>query len=103
MPLKAKQYKALTTAVCVLFPFRTFRLRLRRSADAFSQNFMVVSENGAMSADLSHIYSGILEGGYDKKKKKSKENLNDFTDIKVINRIVKPEIYNHCGLDKTCG
>ncbi|XP_018528908.1 disintegrin and metalloproteinase domain-containing protein 10 [Lates calcarifer] len=41
---------------------RTFRLRLRRSADAFSQNFMVVSENGAMSADLSHIYSGILEG-----------------------------------------
>lgn len=27
---------------------------------------MVVSENGSTSADLSHIYSGILEGWYDK-------------------------------------
>uniref|UniRef100_A0A3B4U6M4 Disintegrin and metalloproteinase domain-containing protein 10-like n=1 Tax=Seriola dumerili TaxID=41447 RepID=A0A3B4U6M4_SERDU len=41
---------------------RTFRLRLRRNAAAFSQTFMVVSENGSTSADLSHIYSGILEG-----------------------------------------
>ncbi|XP_040896880.1 disintegrin and metalloproteinase domain-containing protein 10 [Toxotes jaculatrix] len=41
---------------------RTFRLRLKRNAAAFSQNFMVASENGSTSADLSHIYSGILEG-----------------------------------------
>uniref|UniRef100_A0A7N9B0X7 ADAM10 endopeptidase n=1 Tax=Mastacembelus armatus TaxID=205130 RepID=A0A7N9B0X7_9TELE len=41
---------------------RTFRLRLRRHAAAFSQNFMVVSENGSTPADLSHLYAGILEG-----------------------------------------
>ncbi|KAK2907836.1 hypothetical protein Q8A73_008909 [Channa argus] len=41
---------------------RNFRLRLRRNASAFSQNFIMVSENGSTSADLSHIYSGILEG-----------------------------------------
>ncbi|XP_039984879.1 disintegrin and metalloproteinase domain-containing protein 10 [Xiphias gladius] len=41
---------------------RAFHLRLRRNAAAFSPNFMVVSENGSTSADLSHIYSGILEG-----------------------------------------
>uniref|UniRef100_A0A665VDG7 ADAM10 endopeptidase n=1 Tax=Echeneis naucrates TaxID=173247 RepID=A0A665VDG7_ECHNA len=41
---------------------RTFRLRLKRNADVFSQNFMVVNENGSTSADLSHIYSGTLEG-----------------------------------------
>ncbi|KAG7230796.1 hypothetical protein INR49_019610, partial [Caranx melampygus] len=42
-------------------PEETFRLRLRRNAAAFSPNFMVVSENGSTSADLSHLYSGILE------------------------------------------
>uniref|UniRef100_A0A8D0CU32 Si:ch1073-396h14.1 n=1 Tax=Sander lucioperca TaxID=283035 RepID=A0A8D0CU32_SANLU len=41
---------------------RTFRLRLKRNAAAFSENFMVVSENGSTLADLSHIYSGTLEG-----------------------------------------
>uniref|UniRef100_A0A8C4DEH5 ADAM10 endopeptidase n=1 Tax=Dicentrarchus labrax TaxID=13489 RepID=A0A8C4DEH5_DICLA len=41
---------------------RTFRLHLKRNAAVFSENFTVVSENGSMSADLSHIYSGILEG-----------------------------------------
>nr|XP_019936185.1 PREDICTED: disintegrin and metalloproteinase domain-containing protein 10-like [Paralichthys olivaceus] len=41
---------------------RTFRLRLKRSSAAFSENFMVVIENGSTSADLSHLYSGILEG-----------------------------------------
>ncbi|XP_053286713.1 disintegrin and metalloproteinase domain-containing protein 10 isoform X1 [Pleuronectes platessa] len=41
---------------------RTFRLRLKRSAAAFSRNFMVVSETGYTSADLSHLYSGELEG-----------------------------------------
>lgn len=46
-----------------LFPLRMFRLRLRRSTAGFSPNFMVVSENGSSPADLSHIYSGILEGG----------------------------------------
>uniref|UniRef100_A0A7N6AMW1 ADAM10 endopeptidase n=1 Tax=Anabas testudineus TaxID=64144 RepID=A0A7N6AMW1_ANATE len=41
---------------------RTFRLRLRRNAAAFSQNFTVMSEDGFTNADLSHIYSGTLEG-----------------------------------------
>ncbi|KAG7513552.1 disintegrin and metalloproteinase domain-containing protein 10-like [Solea senegalensis] len=41
---------------------KTFRLRLKRNAEAFSQDFMVASENGSLSADLSHIYSGTLEG-----------------------------------------
>lgn len=41
---------------------RTFRLHLKPNAAAFSEDFMVVSENGPMSADLSHIYSGTLEG-----------------------------------------
>ncbi|XP_041791849.1 disintegrin and metalloproteinase domain-containing protein 10 isoform X3 [Chelmon rostratus] len=41
---------------------RTFRLLLKHNAAAFSENFTVVSENGSTSADLSHIYSGTLEG-----------------------------------------
>uniref|UniRef100_A0A671VJI1 ADAM10 endopeptidase n=1 Tax=Sparus aurata TaxID=8175 RepID=A0A671VJI1_SPAAU len=41
---------------------RTFRLYLKRDAGAFSEDFTVVSENGSTSADLSHIYSGTLDG-----------------------------------------
>ncbi|KAK2835569.1 hypothetical protein Q5P01_016053 [Channa striata] len=41
---------------------RSFRLRLRRNAEPFSKSFTVVNENGSTSADLSYIYSGILEG-----------------------------------------
>uniref|UniRef100_UPI003AAAF00B disintegrin and metalloproteinase domain-containing protein 10 n=1 Tax=Centroberyx gerrardi TaxID=166262 RepID=UPI003AAAF00B len=41
---------------------RTFRLRMRRSAAGFSENFSVVSENGPTAADLSHLFSGTLEG-----------------------------------------
>ncbi|KAE8294209.1 Disintegrin and metalloproteinase domain-containing protein 10 [Larimichthys crocea] len=41
---------------------RTFRLHLKRNAAVFSENFKVISENGSTSADLSHIYSGTLEG-----------------------------------------
>ncbi|CAK6955449.1 disintegrin and metalloproteinase domain-containing protein 10 isoform X1 [Scomber scombrus] len=41
---------------------RSFRLRLRRNAEAFSRNFKLISENGSTSADLSHIYSGTLDG-----------------------------------------
>ncbi|XP_036970924.1 disintegrin and metalloproteinase domain-containing protein 10 isoform X1 [Acanthopagrus latus] len=41
---------------------RTFRLYLKRDAGAFSEDFTVVSENGSTSADVSHIYSGTLEG-----------------------------------------
>ncbi|KAM8888040.1 disintegrin and metalloproteinase domain-containing protein 10 isoform 1-T6 [Synchiropus picturatus] len=41
---------------------RTFRLRLRRNSEAFSPNFKVISGNSSKSADLSHIYSGTLEG-----------------------------------------
>lgn len=44
------------------FPFRTFRLRLRRDAGTFSGDFKVVGEDGATTADLSHLYSGTLEG-----------------------------------------
>lgn len=46
-----------------LFPLRTFRLRLRRDAGEFSPNFMVLSEKGPTNTDVSHIYSGTLEGG----------------------------------------
>nr|XP_046247700.1 disintegrin and metalloproteinase domain-containing protein 10 isoform X1 [Scatophagus argus] len=41
---------------------RTFHLHLKRNAAPFSENFTVVTENGSSSADLSHIYSGTLEG-----------------------------------------
>lgn len=41
---------------------RPFRLRLRRDAEIFSQNFTVINESGSTTADLSHIYSGVLEG-----------------------------------------
>ncbi|XP_042337058.1 disintegrin and metalloproteinase domain-containing protein 10 [Plectropomus leopardus] len=41
---------------------RTFHLRLKHDASVFSKNFVLVSENGSTSADLSHIYSGTLDG-----------------------------------------
>ncbi|XP_047442219.1 disintegrin and metalloproteinase domain-containing protein 10 [Mugil cephalus] len=41
---------------------RTFRLLLRQDAAVFSEKFKVISENGSMSPDLSHIYTGTLEG-----------------------------------------
>ncbi|KAG7283712.1 hypothetical protein CRUP_020485 [Coryphaenoides rupestris] len=43
---------------------RTFQLRLRRDASAFSEEFRVLVEdqNGSVAADLSHLYSGTLEG-----------------------------------------
>ncbi|XP_029987158.1 disintegrin and metalloproteinase domain-containing protein 10 [Sphaeramia orbicularis] len=41
---------------------RTFRLRLKRNTQAFTQSFTVISENGSTLADLSHLYSGTLEG-----------------------------------------
>ncbi|XP_076009566.1 disintegrin and metalloproteinase domain-containing protein 10 isoform X2 [Genypterus blacodes] len=41
---------------------RTFRLRLRRDAAEFSEDFRMINENGPVSADLSHIYTGTLEG-----------------------------------------
>lgn len=49
---------------CAYAHIRTFRLRLRRNAEAFSKTFKVFSEDGSSSADLSHIYSGTLEGEY---------------------------------------
>lgn len=57
--------------------FRTFRLRLRRNAAAFSQNFTVMSEDGFTNADLSHIYSGTLEGWY------GRENVTDRNKLSV--------------------
>ncbi|XP_077440563.1 disintegrin and metalloproteinase domain-containing protein 10 isoform X2 [Vanacampus margaritifer] len=44
---------------------RTFQLRLRRDAGTFSSDFKVLSEDGATTADLSHLYSGTLEGEHD--------------------------------------
>ncbi|XP_041861899.1 disintegrin and metalloproteinase domain-containing protein 10 [Melanotaenia boesemani] len=41
---------------------RTFRLLLRKDATSFSEGFIVADENGPTSVDLSHIYSGTLEG-----------------------------------------
>lgn len=41
---------------------RTFHLLLRQNRAAFSKSFTVVSENGSTYVDLSHIYSGTLEG-----------------------------------------
>ncbi|XP_061739217.1 disintegrin and metalloproteinase domain-containing protein 10 isoform X1 [Nerophis ophidion] len=41
---------------------RNFRLRLRRAAKDFSSDFKVISEDGATTPDLSHLYSGTLEG-----------------------------------------
>ncbi|KAM9848627.1 disintegrin and metalloproteinase domain-containing protein 10 [Aulostomus maculatus] len=41
---------------------RTFTLLLRPNTEVFSRNFEVISENGSTSVDLSHIYSGTLEG-----------------------------------------
>lgn len=48
-----------------LFLFlRNFRLHLKHDSEAFLDNFTVITETGSISADLSHMYSGILEGGY---------------------------------------
>uniref|UniRef100_H3DDF0 ADAM10 endopeptidase n=1 Tax=Tetraodon nigroviridis TaxID=99883 RepID=H3DDF0_TETNG len=44
---------------------RTFRLHLKHDSGAFSENFTVMTENGPISADLSHMYSGRLEGERD--------------------------------------
>ncbi|XP_068447691.1 disintegrin and metalloproteinase domain-containing protein 10 [Clinocottus analis] len=41
---------------------RTFRLDLKHNAAAFSENFIVISENSSTLADLSHLYTGTLEG-----------------------------------------
>ncbi|KAM4548078.1 disintegrin and metalloproteinase domain-containing protein 10 [Odontesthes bonariensis] len=41
---------------------RTFHLLLRQDAGTFSQEFTVVNEKGPTLVDLSHIYSGTLEG-----------------------------------------
>ncbi|CAL8268968.1 unnamed protein product [Arctogadus glacialis] len=44
---------------------REFRLRLRRDTSGFSEEFKVVDEKGAIAANLSHLYSGTLEGEQD--------------------------------------
>ncbi|XP_059923453.1 disintegrin and metalloproteinase domain-containing protein 10 isoform X2 [Gadus macrocephalus] len=44
---------------------REFRLRLRRDTTGFSEEFKVVDEKGAIAANLSHLYSGTLEGEQD--------------------------------------
>lgn len=41
---------------------RTFRLRLRRDTTVFSENFELEAENHPSTADLSHLYSGELQG-----------------------------------------
>ncbi|XP_015249892.1 PREDICTED: disintegrin and metalloproteinase domain-containing protein 10-like [Cyprinodon variegatus] len=41
---------------------RDFRLLLRQDPGGFSEEFTVVSENGPASPDLSHLYSGTVEG-----------------------------------------
>uniref|UniRef100_A0AAV2L2C6 ADAM10 endopeptidase n=1 Tax=Knipowitschia caucasica TaxID=637954 RepID=A0AAV2L2C6_KNICA len=41
---------------------RPFRLRLRRDVASFSENFSVISGNGSTPADLSHLYTGTIEG-----------------------------------------
>ncbi|XP_056132820.1 disintegrin and metalloproteinase domain-containing protein 10 [Lampris incognitus] len=48
------------TAFC-----RKFRLRLRRDTTGLSDHFTVVGENASTVADLSHLYSGELEGEQD--------------------------------------
>ena len=55
---------------------------------------MVVSENGPMSVDLSHIYSGTLEGGYDQ------DEGTELTGITAFNHLTSTVIYS---LDKTSG
>lgn len=46
----------------LLVCYRPFRLRLRRNAAVFSPSFTVINESGPTFADVSHIYSGTLEG-----------------------------------------
>ncbi|KAK0132059.1 Disintegrin and metalloproteinase domain-containing protein 10 [Merluccius polli] len=44
---------------------RKFRLRLRREASGFSEDFKVVAQNGSVAANLSHLYSGTVEGEHE--------------------------------------
>ncbi|XP_029683606.1 disintegrin and metalloproteinase domain-containing protein 10 isoform X1 [Takifugu rubripes] len=44
---------------------RNFQLHLKHDSEAFLDNFTVITETGSISADLSHMYSGILEGERD--------------------------------------
>ncbi|CAJ1060495.1 disintegrin and metalloproteinase domain-containing protein 10 [Xyrichtys novacula] len=59
---RATQHQENTLKLDFTAFHRTFRLRLKRNAEVFSENFRLVLENGPTSADLSHIYSGTLEG-----------------------------------------
>ncbi|XP_068599865.1 disintegrin and metalloproteinase domain-containing protein 10 [Brachionichthys hirsutus] len=43
---------------------RTFHLCLKPDTTVFTEHFMIVKENVSTSADLSHIYSGTLEGEF---------------------------------------
>ncbi|KAM4740038.1 disintegrin and metalloproteinase domain-containing protein 10 [Anableps anableps] len=43
---------------------RTFRLLLRQDSGGFSEEFTLLDENGPASVDLSHLYSGTVEGEY---------------------------------------
>ncbi|MED6258536.1 hypothetical protein ATANTOWER_008732, partial [Ataeniobius toweri] len=41
-----------------------FRLLLRQDSAGFSEEFTVFGENGPASVDLSHLYTGTVEGEY---------------------------------------
>ncbi|XP_034561874.1 disintegrin and metalloproteinase domain-containing protein 10 [Notolabrus celidotus] len=59
---RATQHQEYTLKLDFTAFHRTFRLRLKRNAAVFSENFQLVLKNGSTSADLSHLYSGTLEG-----------------------------------------
>lgn len=59
--------------------FRTFRLHLKHDSEALSQNFTVITENGPIPADISHMYSGILEGGFSHGIYSSKLNYDGYS------------------------
>ncbi|XP_072338981.1 disintegrin and metalloproteinase domain-containing protein 10 isoform X2 [Scyliorhinus torazame] len=44
---------------------RKFHLRLKRDSSMFTENFRIETESGFERADLSHIYSGDLQGDTD--------------------------------------
>lgn len=41
---------------------RVFHLRLKPDFEGFAEDFKVLSSNQSWRGDLSHIYSGVLEG-----------------------------------------
>uniref|UniRef100_A0A8C6Q5D7 ADAM10 endopeptidase n=1 Tax=Nothobranchius furzeri TaxID=105023 RepID=A0A8C6Q5D7_NOTFU len=59
---RATKLQAVTLELDFTAFHRSFHLLLRPDSEAFYKEFTVIGENGPESVELSHLYSGTLEG-----------------------------------------